>query len=219
MSEEMQVIEYSTNDAPQETVALHEASNEDVKAALAAAQEAEKQQEIAGEDISPPNDDLNSTQKPIEAEAPQKVAAPVVAPVGTAPSAQAQALPVAPQPELGNQKELLIRTRRSELGQVKAQISSQRNQLLQVKSQLENGLREVFQQDPYEGFQRQNKLAQVEESLRTIDAQEKRAEHIVESQTLFLAHIGDDPTVIEAAARMMREEGVPEQYVQEPLLS
>lgn len=207
----------SENAPAQETVALHEASNEDVKAALEdriKQEEQESSREAGNLDLATPDLDSNSTPKPTEAEvAPQ--APSNVAPVGAAPSATAQATPATSQPELGNQKELLIRTRRSELGQMQAQISSQREQLLQAKAQLEENLREVFREDPYEGMQRQNRLAQINDHLQTLDAREAQAVQIVESQSLFLAHIGDDPQIINSAAEMLRVEGIPENFVQQ----
>lgn len=208
--------EIETQEQPvQETVALHEASNEDVKSALEDRIKQEEQESLGENSQSEESQDVsNSTPKPVETEE-ARVVSPAVAPTGAAPSATAQAIPAAPQPESGNQKELLIRTRRSELGQMQAQISSQREQLLQAKAQIEENLREVFREDPYEGMQRQNRLAQINDHLGILDAKESQAVQIVESQSLFLAHIGDDPEIINSAAEMLRAEGIPENYVQQ----
>lgn len=188
-------------------VDIHEASIDDLDAALKEAQSKEVQEEP--EDPQTTHENLEEGKKPI------------VAPQGAEP-----AKPAYTQEEIqgilaeneryknqGNQKELFIQHRGNELGQLRTQYAGLRQQLSDVRAKLMEGLEDRFAENPVQAINDRDRIKEIDEKLSGLDSQEERAARIVESQTFFLRHVNTEKVSIDDVAEVLKADGIHEGYI------
>lgn len=214
-------------DPNSDTVDVHEASIEDLDAALENAQ-AEETNAAPLDDSAPAatDEDPNASevQEPTGQPAPTAKAAEAgVATPGANPSKPArvytqeeiQAIDAENKrlKEQGDQKELFIQRRGTELGTLKGQLAAAKQQLSQRKAQLENGLEDKFAENPVQASNDRDEIKRITEQLEAFDTQEQRATTITEAQTYFLRHVDTEKVSIEDVAAVLKSDGLDDQYV------
>lgn len=114
----------------------------------------------------------------------------------------------------GNQKELFIQHRGTELGQLRMQLAENRRQLAELKAQLSNGLEDRFSENPVQASNDRDKIKEIDQHIEALNNQEERASRIVEAQTFFLRHVDTEKVSVDDITEMLKADGIPEQYVQ-----
>ncbi len=217
-----------------EQVDIHEASIEDLDAALEQAQKTE----IAGEseasesEVSQAEDpqaevrpDGSKTTSPDNSN--QTDQTPVTTSEDVAGRSAAASKPRQYTPEEvdaiaaenarlkkeGNQKELFIQRRGTELGNLRAELGKTRKELLAAKQALEQGLQDKFQEDPVKGIEDRERIKELDGQIQGLDSQEARASKIVEAQTFFLRHVDTEKVSPQDIANVLKEDGLSEQHL------
>ena len=197
-------------------VEIHQASIEDLDAALKNAQV---------EEASAASDAPLETG---DSQSPENTPATPVAKQTAEPSKSASQEPSsqAPQNEVqgnqaeierlrrqGEEKELFIQRRGNEIGKLRADNAGLRTQLQTALAQLRNGLEERFQENPVQASNDRDKIKEIEGQIAGIDEYESRAEKVVEAQTFFLRHVDTEKVSITDVADMLKADGIEDQYV------
>lgn len=212
-----------------EMVEVHQAEIADLDAAL----ENAKREEAAegGPALSDLSDD--GSQAPAADDAPAPTPEPKpdgnqAQPLGAEPSKPANGAPqrVYTQEEVqgiladnerqkkeGNQKELFIQHRGTELGKLKNEYATVRSQLHNLRSQLMTGLEDRLSENPAQGLADRDRIKEIDTQLQGLDQQETRASGIVEAQTFFLRHVDTEKVSIDDVADVLRADGIGEQYI------
>lgn len=216
-------------------VALQDADIEDLDAALSAAQEAEKEAQLNTAQSQQQVDDTQQPgasqggeaqsttqqQNPLGSQGDNTVAAPGADSASDAnqgrtyTEAELQEILANNQRQSGelNQKELFINKRSNELTELRNSFTSRRSELERVKAQLLENLEDKFQEDPVAASNDRDKVKEIDAQLDSLGAQEKRAESIVEAQTLFLRHVDTEKVELKDISDVLRSEGVDERYI------
>lgn len=205
-------------DSEQGMVDVHEASIQDLDAALVSYQEQEVSESEAAED------DSSNPQKPTEQPSGDVKAKPQeVAPQGAEPAKPAKTYTQEEiqgilaenerQKKEGNQKELFIQHRNNELGQVRAQLEQNKRQLAEVRQQLVTGLDDRFAESPAQAIKDSDRIKEIDQQLEVLNQKEVRAAKIVEAQTFFLKHVDTDAVSIDDVSAVLSADGVDDRYV------
>lgn len=217
-TEQSQTNEPNQESPQPEMVELHQASREDVKAALKKAQEEETLQTNADySDNTPPAKQQEQSQKPVkttnvvESEKGAKPATPEKN--YTQEEVQGIIAENERQKKLGEQKELYIQHRGNELGNLRKELSLAKNNLTQIKNQLLTGLEDKFAESPVQAINDRDKIKEIDEQLKDLQSQEDRAQKIVESQTYFLRHVDVNKVSLDEVADVLKSDGIDERYV------
>lgn len=226
----------SSEQAPQqdqEMVDIHDATLEDIDAALASAQEQEAESApVVSDTEDAPQSESQQTApaaqpKPTESQqsAPQPNQGAALN-AGVATQGASAAKPAPTQEEIqailaensrlkqeGNQKELFIQRRNTEFGELRKQLSERRTQIAQLRDQLANGLEDRFAESPVQASNDRDQIKALNDQLEVLDRQEERASRITENQTQFMQHVGTDNVTVDEVAEVLRSDGVPEQFI------
>lgn len=203
-------------------VEIHEASIDDLDAALANAQAEEKGEAPASPDSEATPDGeaqpdaANVTPgQPVSKDA--GVAIPGASPAQAATQNDAQGLQAENErlKKQGDQKELFIQHRGNELGKLKADYAETRRQLAAAKAQLENGLQDRFAEDPVQASNDRDKIKEISQQLDGLDGQEERAVRIVEAQTFFLRNVDTEKVGLEDVVAVLKADGIDDRYIAE----
>lgn len=198
-----------------EMVELHQAGIEDIDAALENAQ--------AEEASAPPSADATDSQETpsVEPAAEQNSTEGVVN-AGATPSKprtyteeEIQGF-IAENERLkkeGNQKELFIKHRGTELGQLRAENAQKTRDLEELRARLANGLDDRFVENPKQALEDRDRIKQIDQDIEALETREARATGIVEAQTLFLRHVDIDKVSLDDVADVLRSEGMDESFV------
>lgn len=210
-------------DSGQEMVELHQASLEDIDAAL---ENAKSQEQVAPDEevVDAPDNSTSQTENLNEQpEVPGKPVAEGVAAQGANPAKPAKLYTQeeiqgilaenARQKKEGDQKELFIQHRGNELGRLRTEHAATRQQLEQAKSQLANGLEERFAENPVQAITDRDRIKDIDAQLGEIDQREERATRIVEAQTFFLRNVDIEKVSLEDVAEVLKADGLDERYV------
>lgn len=214
------VVESSPDvSAPQDMVSLHEASREEVKSALREAQERER-----NESSATPQEG-SAPASPETAVAPQQQAntgqpaKPEIAPQRQLTPEEIQSI-VAENAKLkkeGNQKELFIQHRNTELGQLRQQFERERREKAELKARLEAGLEQRALENPLQAIEDRETIRDLAKDLDTLNEKESTAQNIVDAQTFFLQQVVSDDYGIEpalnGALEALRADGIDERFV------
>lgn len=207
-------------------VDIHDASIEDLDAAIANAQ--------AHEQSAPPDDSSDATvtdappsdatqqpngqpdagaKAPTDGVAAQGADASKPAKTYTQEEIQAILAENERQKKEGNQKELFIQHRGNELGKLKTDLAVTRRQLSDARAQLANGLEDRFAENPVQASNDRDRIKEIDQQLEGLDVQEERASKIVEAQTFFLRHVDTEKVSLEDVAEVLKSDGVDERFV------
>jgi hypothetical protein len=209
---------------PEDMVEIHEASLDDLDAAIANSQ-LEEQAQAASEQES--ETDESASQKP---EIPQGQAdqrpqgqEPAVAAQGADPSkpqktyteeeVQGLIAENAQRKKEGNQKELFIQNRGNELGKVRGELAASRKELQDIRARLSEGLDDRWTENPTQAANDRDRIKDIDAQLQENSAKEERAVRIVEAQTDFLRHIDTDQVSLDDMAEVLKADGVPDPYI------
>lgn len=198
-------------------VDIHEATIEDLDAALENAQAEEQNVSVADGNTTP---EAPAPQTP---EQPQTPGQTDVAAQGAEPSKPARTYTQeeiqgiladnARQRQEVDKKELFIQHRGNELGQLRAQLTQSRQQLAAVKAQLTNGLEDRFAENPVQASNDRDRIKEIDQELQGIDLKEDRAQRIVEAQTFFVRHVDTEKVGIDDIAEVLKSDGVDDRFV------
>lgn len=211
------------------TVDVHQASIEDLDAALANAKAVEDPGQgdgaVPAQPETPPSEQPQQPEGQPNPEAPasgEGVAAPGADPSKPAESAKRTYTPeeiqgiVAENGRLKqgvNQKELFIQHRSTELGQVRSKLAETKRQLAEARARLSTGLEDRWRDEPVQAHKDQAQIQEIDNQITALDGQEERATKIVEAQTFFLRHVDTDKVSLDDVAEVLRADGIGEQYV------
>lgn len=218
----------SSEQAPeqnQEMVDIHEATVEDIDAALASAQEQEEVETVNTEPVKEEGeldtDPAVQQPKPTESQQPAQRQD-----TGVATQGASAAKPAPTQEEIqailaenerlkkeGNQKELFIQRRNNELGDLRKQLTDRRTQLAQARDQLANGLEDRFAENPVQASNDRDQIKALNDQLEILDQQETRATRITEAQTFFLRQVDTDQVSVDDVAEVLRSDGLQDNFV------
>lgn len=217
----------AVQDESDDMVELHEASIQDIDAELARQTEEEKTQVVdSGSSEAPESNDPSQNPNPKPAalvNEPKRVNSPEVATAGAEPSKPERQLSpeevqgiVAENKRLkdeGNQKELFIQKRGTELGQLRQENARLKAERVADRARLVEGLDDKFAENPSEAMADRDRIKSIDQDLVAIDQHTADAEQIVEAQTFFLQNIDTEKVSIDDMSEMLRGDGVPEEYV------
>lgn len=115
--------------------------------------------------------------------------------------------------EQGDQKELFIQRRGTELGALRQQLAARETELKTLRQQLENGLEDQSRENPLQAMKDQKKIEQIDSELEGLNKTGSRAQNIVEAQTFYLRNVDTEKVSFDDIAEMLKSDGVDEQYV------
>ena len=208
-------------------VDLYQATDEEVRAALRSAQEAERDSLLpdgvgTSESVVPDA----QTSSPI----PPDVAQPNV-PHGTKVGvSQGGAAPTTPRQYTDQEiqaitaenerlkiqpdkKELLIQHLSNELGTLKNNVEGHRALKKQELAQLSAQLQTKWDEDPRGAIEDRDKIKALENEIASLDEQEERATRITEARTFFMRYVDVEKVTPDDLADVMRSDGVSEQFI------
>ena len=198
--------------ADTETVEVHEATVDDLDAALKSAQDAERNSdEVVTEQSAEPQ---LEQQTPAEQQpAPPAGAQPSTPRVYSEDEVRGLHAETERLRQEGSQKELFIQRRNTEVGQLRGQLANARQQLLNERAQREQGLEDRYQENPRQAHQDADRIKEIDQTIEQIDIREETAVRIAESQTFFLRHVDPNVATLDAIADVLRADGIPEQHI------
>jgi len=203
----------STNES--DMVELHEATVEDLDQALAAAEQEEASGGEVLEKKTPPEKQIPSGQPELKSEGVATTGAEPSKPVRTFTQEEIQGILAENErhKKEGNQKELFIQHRNTELGRLRSEYNTAKQQLAALKAQLANGLEDRFSENPIQAVNDRDRIKEIDSELEGLDQQETRASKIVEAQTFFLRHVDTEKVSIDDVAATLKADGVDDRYI------
>jgi hypothetical protein len=204
-------------------VELHEASIQDIDAELQRQTEAES---VAVESEAPPvePDSEEPNTKPVaQSEGEPEKALPQEARAGADPSKperhytpdEIQGI-IAENKRLkdeGNQKELFIQKRGTELGMLRKENDRLKAERIAERARLVEGLDDKFAENPTQALADRDRIKNIDQDILAIDQHSAEAEQIVEAQTFFLRNVDTEKVSIDDMSEMLKDDGVPEDYI------
>lgn len=203
----------STNDS--DMVEIHEATVEDLDQALAAAEQEEASGNAVSEEETPPEKPIPSGQPELKSEGVATTGAEPSKPARTYTQEEIQGILAKNerQKKEGNQKELFIQHRNTELGRLRSEHAAAKQQLAALKQQLASGLEDRFSENPIQAVNDRDRIKEIDSELEGLDQQETRANKIVEAQTFFLRHVDTEKVSIDDVAATLKADGLDDRYV------
>lgn len=199
MSDDVGQTAEATPEAPQEFVALPDASDAELDSALDLLVKGEKglipdAEEAKPEAETPPE---NEPEKPQEA-----------APQGNDTSKPATEEDYAKLREQLAQQEQFIKRRNGEIG-------SLRQQLTTLKAQLQETLDERFAESPKEGMKDARKIEEIDQHLGNLDSEEQRINNIHQAQVLVSKHIKPGEVTMDDVVETLKGDGIDPNYIEQ----
>lgn len=210
------------NTSEPEMVEVHEASREDLDAAM---KDLLAQEKAA---MQPPQEPVAQQSAPQQTPASNQTVAPRTPIPGKEAGAEATTSQRAYSQEevqaiLANQdkqkrqldeKELFIQRQGNELGKLRSEYANTRTQLSALRAQLANGLEERFSENPLQASNDRDRIREIDQAVATLDQNESRADNIVKAQTFFLKHVDTNQVSPDDIAELLRNvDGLPENAV------
>lgn len=200
-------VQTETND----TVDVHEASVEELDAAIEAAQveelEADSSEVVNEQPDTPPIEGQEPGAIPEPAQAEEE------APAYTPEQTQQLKADNERLQEENKKKELFIQHRGNELGTLRAELATKKTQLTDIRARLFEGLEDKFHENPVEAANDRDQIKGIDQQLQEIGERDVRATNIVDSQTFFLRNVDTNKVGIEDVAEILRADGLEERHV------
>ena len=196
-------------------VEIHEATVEDLDQALANAQQEEAGGNTVSEEETPQTKEIPSGQPELKSEGVATTGAEPSKPARTYTQEEIQGILAENerQKKEGNQKELFIQHRNTELGRLRSEHAAAKQQLAALKAQLANGLEDRFSENPIQAVNDRDRIKEIDSELEGLDQQETRANKIVEAQTFFLRHVDTEKVSIDDVAATLKADGLDDRYI------
>lgn len=205
-------------------VDIHQASIEDLDAALANAQleegaiaASEAEEVLEGNDSTASQNQNLPEGQGEGAQAQSSSAAPGAEPskprVYTEDEVQGLLAENAQKKKELDKKELFIQHRGNELGTVRNQLAESNRLLQEERAAKANGLEDRYAENPVQAVKDQKRIEDIDLQLEQNRQKEERAVAVVETQTDFLRHIDTEQISIDDMAEVLLADGVPEQYI------
>ena len=194
-------------------VDVHEASIADLDAVLESAKTQEAEAPTVEEGAT--TEEVSESPQP-EAEVEQSTVAPkganpaISAKTYTQEEVQRIVADNARLQEEGQQRELFVKRRSTELGALRAENARLIQERQQIRERLAQGLQDKLAEDPLAAIEDRDAIKELDKQIAEIQDKDKRAVNYVEAERDFLNNVNIDEVSLDDLAEVLRAEGVPE---------
>lgn len=200
----------------EEMVEIHEASVDDLDAALKNATEVESSESAPEPEVAPESENPSGESAPEAGADGSPLGAEASKPVQKMYS-QEEIQAILAENEKNKQsldkKELFIQHRGNELGKLRQEVAAHKQHLAMIREKLVDGLEDRFNENPLQAIADREKITGIDRQLEELDAREERATRIVEAQTFFTRHIDTEKVTLDDVAAVLKADGIADQYI------